>query len=256
MIANSSGPVTDDEGPDRLKVVRLVKELRALSAGTDSPAEAASAAAKAQSLLLKHNLSMSEVESLDDADRDPLVELKESFSSGRRRIDSWRRMLVHAVAESCLCEWVTSFYQEPGERTFSFIGRQSNVEVAVYSYRCLERQVIEIGEAEKLRRRAEGIPVRRFLSHFFEGVVDSIRQRLARDRTRFEEADPQSRAVVEARGREAELHRKDLYPHVTFHSRTHRVDAHSRAAGQRAGQGVQLNHALGSEAKPRKLLGG
>lgn len=148
MVARGPGlGVSDGDGEpshERLRVLRLVKELQALSDGTDSPAESASAAAKAQSLLLKHNLSVADVAQLEGqhGSEDPLVEKKTAFAAGRRKVEGWRQMLVQVVAASCLCEWMTSFYREPGARTYSFIGRRSNVEVAAYSYRCLERQVL------------------------------------------------------------------------------------------------------------------
>ncbi|MGE3164421.1 MAG: DUF2786 domain-containing protein [Planctomycetota bacterium] len=241
-------------GEDRRKLLRLIKELQALSAGTDSPAEAASAAAKAQSLLLKHNLSIAEVDGFANAEDDPLVEQRESLVAGRRRIDRWRQMLVHAVADSCLCQWITNSAVEPGDRKVSFIGRRSNVEVAVYSFRCLERQIVGLGELEKRRRRQKGLSVRRNLSHFYEGVVDTIRRRLAADREQFERATPRAHALVQARDHEAEHHLKHLYPHVRFFTRSFRVDAQAHADGQRAGESVRLHHALGDDAAPRRLL--
>lgn len=235
------------------RILRLVQELQALAAGTDSPAESASAAAKAQDLLLRHNLSTAEVAaSQDESD---LIERKQPFPGQRRRIAGWRMLLVQVVAESCLCEWMTSFYSEPGDRTFSFIGRSANVEVAVYSFDCLQRQIEELGEKEKQRRRACGQPVRRHLSDFFEGVVEEIRDRLRQERSQFVASNVAGREVLVVRHREAELLRKQLYPHVTFHTSTHYVDGAARQEGRRAGANVQLRQALGGDGQPQRLLG-
>lgn len=254
-LGSRFSPESEDASVDkRRKLLRLIKDLQALSEGTDSPAEAASAAAKAQSLLLRHNLSVVEVEGLDNASDDPLVEHDESLVAGRTRIDRWRQMLVHAVAESCLCQWLTSPARAPGDRRVSFIGRRSNVEVAIYSYRCLERQVLGLGEIEKRRRRDLGIPVRRHLGHFFDGVVDTIRCRLEADRQQFERTVPRGEDLVLARDREAERHLRKLYPNVTFSTRRFYVDANAHADGQRAGHSVRLHHALGEDAAPRRLL--
>lgn len=256
MIAHSNPHDAADSTPSRLKVLRLVKELQALSDGTDSPAESASAAAKAQSLLLKHNLSMTDVAQLDGSGSaaDPLVEEKCEF--GQRKVDGWRQMLVQTVAASCLCEWMTSFYRQPGPRTYSFIGRQSNVEVAAYSYRCLERQVLHLGELEKRRRKQAGENVRLHMADFYEGVIETIRQRLEEGQRSFVARGSDCRAVVRTRGQEAEAHRAALYPHVTFSTRTKYYEPGAREAGMAAGRDVQLYTGLKEGGKAQRLLGG
>ncbi len=138
---------------DPRRVLRLVRDLQALARGSDSPAESANAAAKAQHLLLKHNLTAADVDGLESG-ADPLVEESQPFEGVRSRVPAWKQMLVQAVARASLCEWMTSFTHERQPRSYSFIGRRSNVEVACYLFRCLERQVAEQWDIERrsLRR--------------------------------------------------------------------------------------------------------
>ncbi|MCA8959740.1 MAG: DUF2786 domain-containing protein [Planctomycetes bacterium] len=248
------GPSRRAASPEVRRILQLVKELRALSEGTDSPHESAAAAAKAQKLLLEHNLTLLEVETLD-VPVDPLTEHKQEFGDGKRRIEAWRRMLVHAVAQASLCEWMTNFYGDPGPRTYSFIGRESNVEVAEYSYICLERQVVALAEAERKRRRREGLPVRGYLQSYCEGIVHTIHQRQCVERQRFQQASAKSRALVETRLGEAGRHRAELYPEVRFTTSSYVLSNGSAyAAGQRDGQKVALTHGLKGDGTPQRLI--
>ncbi len=247
-------PTSRQAEPRSRKVLQLVRELRALSEGTTSPHEAASAAAKAQALLLEHNLSLTDVEALDES-TDPLVETKRSFAGTRRRIESWRHMLVQAVARSCLCEWMTNFYSEPGPRTFSFIGRQSNVEVATYSYECLERQVQSLAEAEKKSRQRQKRPVRGYIQNYCEGIVHTIQAKQLAGRQEFERTSETGRSVVVTRSTEAAQHRKSLYPHVTFTTFGHGLGNPSAyEAGQRDGNRVQLTHGLQDDGRAQAWI--
>lgn len=241
---------------DRLRILRLVKELQALAAGTDSPAESASAAAKAQSLLLRHNLTTLDVEELAarTAD-DPLTERIEPFAGVRARLDLWRTMLVQVVAEACLCEWMTSFHGQGGPRTFSFIGRASNVEVALYTHRCLERQFLALREVEQRRRRAVGQDVRRHLGDYCTGMVQGIRHKLHADRQVFAAASESSRAMIQRRSIEAAEHRRRLYPEIRFTKRHTRLEASARSAGEAAGRQVELRHGIGHEGRAVRYLG-
>ena len=240
------------DASDPKKIVRLVRELRALSEGTDSPHEAAAAAARAQRLLLDHNLTVGDLDRLDEIE-DPLVEHKSLFATGNRRVESWRQILVQSVAKACLCEWMTSFFRDPAPRTYSFIGRRSNVEVALYSYACLERQVTALADAERARRRKAKLPVKGYIQNYCEGVVHTIQQRLLAEQKSFEESDVSSRSVVEVRGREAESHRSRLYPHVSFTTCSYDFgNPAAYAAGRRDGNQVQLHDGVGNRS-PRAL---
>ncbi len=250
MIQSNS---PDDLAPSaKRKIVRIIKELEALSASTNSAAEAANAAAKAQSLLLKHHLSVSDVEDLEE-ELEPLVERKEVLD-GKRHIAGWKQILLSVVAKACLCEWMTSFASEQGDRTFSFIGRSSNVEIARYTFRVLERQVIELGEKEKLRRRLGGESTRKHMKDYLEGIVDSIRGLLAKEQATVSRSNSEVNALIISKGIEAADYRQKLYPDVSFGTRTTYYNANSRERGQLAGKSVRLKDALSSDGKRRKLL--
>ncbi len=252
MIQNSQPSNADLSPSAKRKVLRVVRELEALSQSTNSPAEAASAAAKAQNLLLKNQLSISDVEEFE-SDEDPLIERKEVLD-GKKHIAGWKQILLAVVSEACMCEWITSFASEAGDRTFSSIARSSNVEVARYTFRVLERQVIELGEQEKQRRRMAGESTRKYMKDYLEGIIDTIHNLLTKERAAAVKENEQANALIVRSGLEAEDHRKKLYPEVVFTKRTTYYDSNSRERGQIAGQKVKLNDAIGSDGKRQKLI--
>src|SRR5439155_27189213 len=82
---------------DITPVLTKIKKLLALSASSN-PNEAALAAAKAQELLMQHNLTMSQVETHGES------KYGEAFVKTGSRV--WRRLLLAVIARNNFCEMV------------------------------------------------------------------------------------------------------------------------------------------------------
>ena len=103
-------------------VLTKIKKLLALSTSSN-PNEAASAAAKAQELLMQHNLTMSQIETHGQESQ-----YCEAFVNTGSRV--WRRLLLTAIAQSNFCDVV----YDPRIKSTALIGEAHNQEVVVYLY--------------------------------------------------------------------------------------------------------------------------
>jgi hypothetical protein len=103
-----------------------------------SVAEAETFAAKIQTMLTQHKLSMSEVEyeaqeKLDPIDSEFVRHGEFGLKDGPR--ENWLAILSHAVAQSFFCR---TFYYHGCPQTMIFVGRDSDrkAAIAMYSYLC------------------------------------------------------------------------------------------------------------------------
>jgi hypothetical protein len=115
-------------GQDSRKVIDKVKKLLAL---TDSPYadEAEAAMLKAQELLLKHGLSISDIQ----INEEPAKEVvDEKVLAGRSKISWWEKILSGIIGDNFRC---VAYYRR-NEPNVYFIGLKEDVEVAkeVLSY--------------------------------------------------------------------------------------------------------------------------
>lgn len=114
---------------DNGKIIDKVKKLLALT-GSPYADEAEAAMLKAQELLLKHGLTISEVET---AEKPTVKEVAgEEVSTGRKRSAWWEKILAGIIGDNFRC---IAYYRrkKPG---FYFLGLKEDVEVAkeVFSY--------------------------------------------------------------------------------------------------------------------------
>lgn len=162
---------------DLHRIVDRVKKLLALSTSAN-PHEAALAAAKAQEILFRHNLSLAMVEA-ELAEGPGAGYVKDRFDSGGWM--DWRRRLIAAIARNNFCRGVS--YQ--GTRDVGIVGEPHNVLVVKHLYAFLVRELMRLAEIE-----VAGQPVltedesRAWKRSFYQGAVRTIAQRLAEQRQR------------------------------------------------------------------------
>lgn len=120
------------------KIADKVRKLLAKANGTNNEAEAAAFAAKAQALMVEHNLQMSDVEMKEEA----LIgvehlrfEFKDNYP--------WTRQLASAVAGYYMC----GFYYMGRTNTFVLLGRPSRTEVAKMMFEYLFTTSRRLGRA-------------------------------------------------------------------------------------------------------------
>lgn len=184
------------------RIVERIKKLLAL-ATSQNPHEAALAAAKAQELLFRHNLSMAMVEAAIEGGANPDY-VNDRFDSGGWM--HWRRRLLGAVARNNFCRGVS--YQ--GTREVGIVGEPHNVTVVKHLYAFLVREVLRLAEVGlKAERTLDEEERRAWKRSFYLGAVRTIAQRLAAQRERDISADPRGAALVVRKDQElAEAYRE------------------------------------------------
>lgn len=153
--------------------------------------EAATFTAKAQELLTRYQLTMSDVEYAAQDDDDPLGKEYHNASSGYRRV-AWMQDLGSAVARAFFCRILVY----PGSTGLAFVGRQSHREAAIYVYGRLVREVLRLQDEgydaiwretrDKLKHdvpKAEWVRAARaaqygFKAAFRNAFVHTVRRRL------------------------------------------------------------------------------
>lgn len=146
---------------DLKKTVEKIEKILLLSQSPNET-EALQAFKKAQELMLRHNLSMTDFERV----KAQKVEKQVLYSSGKLRI--WKNILAYAIAKSnhCLC------YSQKGSAasTFGLIGRPSNIDGAKVQFEYLA------GTIEKLSKSSQGD--RRYKSSLKLGVAVNLHGRI------------------------------------------------------------------------------
>ncbi len=197
---------------DLERIVERVRKLLALST-SQNPHEAALAAAKAQALLFRHNLSMATVEAelaREPGGGDLSGYVSERFDSGGRM--HWRRGLLGAVARHNFCRGVS--YN--GTREVGIVGEPHNVAVVKHLYAFLVREITRLaglGAAEQPDLPPEGAPA--WKRSFYLGAARTIARRLAEQRRRDVADiadDPRCLALVVSKDRELEEAFRQHFP--------------------------------------------
>ena len=239
------------------RIVERIKKLLALSS-SQNPHEAALAAAKAQELLFRHNLSMSMVEAALEAGNSAYV--SDRFDSGGWM--HWRRRLLAAVARNNFCRGVS--YQ--GTRDVGIVGEPHNVTVVKHLYAFLVREVMRLADlGVKEQHGLDEEESRAWKRSFYLGAVRTIAQRLATQRQRDISADPQAAALVVRKDQELDEAYREHFPTAQSNeddeegapaparpdrgpSRPRRTDGYR--AGVLAGRTIPLNLPIEAPRRP------
>ncbi len=189
-------------------IIEKIQKCLAL-AGSSNPHEAAAAAAKAEELLLKHNIEMAQVEKAGSVDAQPYI--RSEFPAGGASAEfSWRETLMGAVARHSLCKPLI----RRRDHGLILIGKEVNIEAARYLYFYLADQVVRLSkEGWKEDGRYESVlrstrdgwgsmtswapPVYgTWIRHFADGAVTAISQKLGQSQAALEAGSADTRALV------------------------------------------------------------
>jgi len=223
-----------------IRIQKLVA-MRDGAAKVGNQAEAEAFAAKVQDLLMRHKLSMSDVELARQKDDDPVGEtLYHPVAHGRKSVGrrvAWQERLASAVARAHFCR----IYVWPGSNVVTFVGRESDRLVAVWMFTTLADTAERLAkEAKRQVSWLDDSP--EFRQSWLRGFVAAIASRYAESRKAAERSASErgvalirlaDNAVTEymekkASGKAAPVGRGS-------------VDAAAYAAGQRAGSQVSLD---------------
>lgn len=235
-------------------IVSKIKKLMALSKSSNEN-EAASAAAKAQELLLKYNIELSEIQ-------DTTVETKltkeflELF--GRNEV-TWKKHLAHGVANANLCKGVGS-----GNGMY-FLGKKHNIEIAIYMYQTLVNDLERIADEKwqqilVLRELAAKYPKVEIFSDyslayvhgktwkasFYAGAVKTIRERLEENLTELKINNENMMALVTTEDKQLQVYMKQEFPKLVSGRSLHANYRSAYESGRRAGHDIQFKRGVGA----------
>lgn len=245
---------------DDFKVLEKVKKLLRLadiSRGA-TPAEAATAAAKAQALLLEHNLCIEDVGDLHK-DEKPEEIGREIFGlDATYQTATWHSRLMYRIARPLLCRSV--YYL--AEQRVSLIGKPSNVAVVKYLYGYLYRQIeamaVEYQDnwRKKTRERDGCVSPNdsaRAKKDFCFGCVDIVGDRLDEQYTKTSTSTNNSRALVVVSDKALQKAVEKYHPKTTKQKENRQHDMTSRLAGRIAGATISLRAGLDGGSGQRRL---
>jgi hypothetical protein len=214
----------------------IEERIRKLLALADSPNEneAAAAAEKAQTLMLRYGIEMATLAAAGHE----RVAVDEHVLDGR--VDPWRRMLAAAVARSAGGEvvWAPGGYDRGLGKIF-FYGPAGSVGGIVELYRYLEAQLVVISATAAASRRERRVHGRTWRNSFLLGAVARVGQRLDARHAEAAEAVENGRALVLVKTAvDREIERR----HPELESSGYRASVARSAfeAGSRAGTHVDL----------------
>jgi len=167
---------------------RLLEKLRKLfsyqedSEKRNSIHEAANAAQRIQDLLIKHNLSMADINGkLNQPNSSDIIrEMINGKDIGyNKRYGKWIEQLIYTVCEYNLCKLIVhSTYNEPN---FAIIGKPDNVEIVIFLVNQLMIKAL-LSEKEEWKHyrgnEAHGMWRRGYLMGFALGIKSKLKAQL------------------------------------------------------------------------------
>lgn len=247
-------------------VLDKVRKLLRLSTSSNAN-EAALAAAKAQELIDRHNLSaamlaLENAEPVRGMDDEPIRDWRESALDSGKVLDRWRGYLASTIAGANACK----AYGSGGD--LFLVGRASDVETVRYMYGWIVREV------ERLTTAVGNGMGRTWRNNFRLGVVDTVARKIREQREKFEHdvrteakqadegaANPQALMRVN-QGLSRVFERKlevakwvKANMHLRSTSGSSRSDAGARQAGRKAGESINIGGARRGLTSAAKGIG-
>lgn len=232
-------------------VIEKVAKLLALATGQGTtPEEAATAAAAAQRLMLRHRIDQAEVEQVaadDPIDFASADGAPEGFIYQTRR---WQLDLLKAIAGTNGCMPVITRKERTG-RWLQLVGRRSDLEICRYLWAYLSREIERL-KAEHTRGWSQAQK-----NHFCLGAAHTVGVALGRETAQASSADGATSGamVLSSRLEAARAWYFERQPGARFvRPRRVYVDAQSYGAGRAAGAGVSVRKGVSTTTDPRRLL--
>lgn len=240
---------------EQKEILEKIKKLMRLSdvKRGATPAEAAAAAAKAQALLLEHNLVMEDIGDLeahleDEKIKGTVVDLEATYQTSR-----WHSILMLRVSRPLFCRMVYVPAKAGQAGKVVLIGKPSNVEIVRYFYQYLHRTIdlmaVEFREEWKAKMDKAGkkyIPDEssRVRIDFCLGAVGTVGDRLDEQYKKRTTADSTSTALVVVSDNALDAAVKAIFPKLQTSSTSRKIDGSARMAGAKAGASIPLNQGV------------
>ncbi len=220
---------------DTRDISRMAEKVRRLLALANSANthEAAAAAAKAQELLHKYNLTMADVSAQEKSDyKREMVEFYDT--------SSWRKVLLNAVTRN-----VGATTIDLGAERGCIIGQPHVIQVAKYLYVYLEREIERLcveGWAEYTGY--ESSP-RRWKTSFRFGAINAVNETLKAQYTKQKEESTTSTALVLVNEKALRAAVVSFYPRLRTSNIRSGNSNSGYTSGKVAGAGIRVSTGVG-----------
>lgn len=232
--------MTNDQLPPE-KILDRIRRLLALSTSSNEY-EAALAASKAQDLLLKYNLEMSQIHQVveDEVER---------WNFQTPLIEGWLSTLMNAVARNNLCRVVQGKGYKTGEfkighstagkevREFYLFGKKPNLEVTEFMYSYLAAEIDRLTPPKKGAK---------YTTSFRMGAVNIVGERMREELKTFQSTD-ETRALIVVSDKAVGEKVKEAFPRLR-NSRSSTVgDYGAYMDGKAAGKTISFRQGVASK---------
>ncbi len=221
------------------KILDRIKKLITLANAKGNTNECANAFAQAQRLLMKHKLTMADLDSFTDEADEPIEESDMELYG--KRIIGWKRYLANEVAKLNACRTFTrSGY---GNAQHFIVGRASDVEVVNYIVTSVVSQIEYF--CKKAMKNGEGSG-KTFSNQFKFGAAETVvsRIRQANAEIKKEYQGTNALVLVNTRSAEVDAHMEENYKLRKAPSYRVARDHSARDAGRAAGRKVSLSKGM------------
>jgi hypothetical protein len=225
-------------------IIEKIKKLLAL-ANSSNEHEAALAAGHAQRLLSEHNLAMADIDASRRPDKADKVETAVS-----KTLPKWLRHLSAGVSSAFDCQAV----HHPATGRLTFIGVGADVQIAAYTFTCLDRTVRRLCGAY-MKQHALGTTANRhreLMRHsYYLGAVSTITARLKEQKIQTPVTTGALVPVKEGLIRQAMSEIGNLR---TMQSRRSYINGDAYSRGETDGGRVGIHRGIGGASSPQKIL--
>ena len=219
------------------KVIDRIKKLLSL-ATSDNEHEARMAAEKANEILLRHNISMSQVEASDDDFENAILEQ-------RSRLSVEAKFIQTIVSRFFFVKIVQTRINK--KLTLHILGDLTNVQIGTYTYQFLQRKFKELWLEYKRQTNCGCSAKQSYYYGLYTGLVDQLDIQRAKI---IKEKESNSTALVVVNNVLIK-YLKDQYPHLTERNSGHVPinDRNAVTAGNTDGKNIRIQRGIESKGE-------
>lgn len=218
------------------KVIAKVKKLLSL-AQSDNINEAQAATAKANQLLIKHNLNYIEKENFETLYVDNLVTQKRKTT---------KLMAIYDILKHFLVRPILSYGK--GQVTLEVTGLKGNIELAHYIYSFLDNEFERLWKSYAKENNFKGQKAK---NSFFYGIAKGYDQKINETIATFDKNDSKNLIIL---NKKLDLEVQKIYRRLSSTAAQNSLDANSFHHGKKAGANLTINKGIKSN-NATKLLG-
>jgi len=239
------------------KVINKIKRLMAFNPENATEQEVANATAAIQKLLLKHQLTLADIDN-----KDPGEDIfEDDVDAGVAILRTWHYALIQALVPNFDCTyfiWTYGYGRQmksgtvatsmKGYRVFRIIGHDSDVETVKWLFSYLSDTLFLMAKRQAKQRGITGGRVQQYANSFIQSASEVIGMRLVEQRKPVEELtieESKCQVLVHVKKDKVERWKNDQYPNLTKSKiRYSNESAMGQVDGKKAGARVSLNRPI------------